>query len=130
VDLDPSPTSVAVPSPLEQVAIVLVFALVMTAAIWLLFRASRTSVRSSLLGQITNPLTAHLRASNDERAAVIAVLQRAWREGRLLDEEFERRHNNAQKAATREQLSELLRDLPATDGYRIHEGSRRLRDLR
>ena len=114
---------------LGQVIVVLVFAFALGLGVWLLFRISRTTPGASLLDIINDPLTDYVLASDEERIAVITVLKRACDEGRLLDDEFDRRHRRARKAATRGQLSELLQDLPTTDGYRPHKVRRRPRNV-
>ena len=53
------------------------------------------------------------RASDDERNATVARLTRAGTEGRLVLEELTERIDAALRAVTRQQLDQLLRDLPA-----------------
>jgi hypothetical protein len=56
-----------------------------------------------------------IRASDQDREAVLQRVQQAFAEGRLDDVEFDERMRAALAARTRGDLDVLLRDLPATD---------------
>lgn len=114
---------------LADVVLILAVAIAFGGIVWLLSRISGTGPRSAVLARVLSPLTSTIRASNDERDAVIGVLDRAWQQGRLFDDEYDRRRRNAVKAATRGQLAGLLSDLPIGEGYRMHEGRGRPRDV-
>lgn len=53
-----------------------------------------------------------LRASDDERQAVVRRLERAFRDGRLTVVEFDERMRAAYAARTRGELDDLTEDLP------------------
>jgi hypothetical protein len=53
-----------------------------------------------------------LRASDDERQAVVRRLERAFRDGRLTVVEFDERMHAAYAARTRGELDDLTEDLP------------------
>jgi hypothetical protein len=56
-----------------------------------------------------------IRASDDERDQVVALLQRGFSDGRLTQPELEERVGAALAARTRDQLQALTADLPGTD---------------
>jgi hypothetical protein len=60
----------------------------------------------------------HLRAGDDDRAAVAGVLGRHMAEGRLTVAEYDERVARAYAARTYGDLAELTTDLPSTDGVR------------
>lgn len=75
---------------------------------------------------ITKRSTRHLRASNEERDIIAAVLLAHHEEGRLSESDFEVRQAKAMSALTRGNLANLLRDLPhlkddRQGGYVMHE---------
>ena len=59
-----------------------------------------------------------IRASDQERDAVLQRVQEAFAEGRLDDTEFDQRMRAALTARNRAGLDQLLADLPATNEYR------------
>ncbi|MBO0836561.1 MAG: DUF1707 domain-containing protein [Actinobacteria bacterium] len=56
-----------------------------------------------------------IRASDDERNQVVALLQRSFADGRLTQDELEERVGAALAARTTEQLDALTADLPRAD---------------
>lgn len=56
-----------------------------------------------------------IRASDDERDQVVALLQRDFADGRLTQAELEERVGGALAARTRDQLRALTEDLPGAD---------------
>ncbi|MBO0837935.1 MAG: DUF1707 domain-containing protein [Actinobacteria bacterium] len=64
---------------------------------------------------ITQQAEQVIRASDDERDQVVALLQRGFADGRLTQDELEERVEVALAARTTEQLDALTADLPRAD---------------
>ena len=62
---------------------------------------------------MSDPTTPALRAANADREQTVAVLREHAVEGRLSLEEFTDRMSSAYLAGTKDQLDELLSDLPS-----------------
>jgi hypothetical protein len=60
-----------------------------------------------------------IRASDAERDATVIRLREAMTEGRLTLDDFSQRTDTALRAQTRDQLAEVVADLPARPGYAI-----------
>ncbi|ANF30612.1 hypothetical protein A0130_02030 [Leifsonia xyli] len=64
------------------------------------------------MADFTDPSSASLRLSNDERERAVAALQSQAAQGRLTDEEAQARTTAARAAVTRGDLAPLFADLP------------------
>jgi hypothetical protein len=68
------------------------------------------------MSDVITPQTSQaVRASDDERDQVVALLQRHFADGRLTQAELEERAGAALAARTRDQLRALTADLPGAD---------------
>lgn len=70
-----------------------------------------------------NDLQPELRVSDSDRDRVAKALQEHFAQGRLDNEEFNLRVSAAYAAKTTGELTELTRDLPERDLYRLNTGS-------
>jgi hypothetical protein len=69
------------------------------------------------MARVSDALPPAVRASDAERDATVGHLREAMAEGRLTLDDFSQRTDTALTALTREQLAEVVADLPANPGY-------------
>jgi hypothetical protein len=68
---------------------------------------------------VSDALPPAIRASDAERDATVVRLREAMAEGRLTLDDFSQRTDTALSARTRDQLAEVVADLPAHPGYSV-----------
>ena len=69
------------------------------------------------MARVSDALPPAVRASDAERDATVGHLRDAMAEGRLTLDDFSQRTDSALTALTRDQLAEVVADLPANPGY-------------
>lgn len=69
------------------------------------------------MARVSDALPPAIRASDAERDATVGRLRDAMAEGRLTLDDFSQRTDTALTALTREELAEVVADLPANPGY-------------